>query len=77
MTTLKLTTQGVTKDYNSGHNRVQEVTAVDAQGKQYTIVLRGHSGDVFRNTLTRAGITAAIVGELNGERMTPREIEAK
>ena len=76
MTTLKLTTQGVTKDYNSGHNRVQEVTAVDAQGKKYTIVLRGHSGDVFRNTLTRAGVTAAIAGELNGDRMTPREVRA-
>jgi hypothetical protein len=77
MTTLTLTTQGVTKDYNSGHNRVQEVTAVDADGKQYTIVLRGHNGDAFRNTLTRAGITAAIAGELNGDRMTPREVKAK
>jgi erythromycin esterase-like protein len=76
MTTLTLITQGVTKDYNSGHNHVQEVAAVDADGKQYTVVLWGHNGDVFRNALTLAGVTAAIVGELNGDRMTPREVKA-
>ncbi len=76
MTTLRLTTQGVTKDYNAGQNHVQEVAAVDADGKQYTVVLWGDNGDVFRNTLTRAGVTAAIAGELKGDRMTPREMKA-